>query len=325
MNKNKVSFTNECDLDFIGFYEKLEKIRNEHKESFSKDKFSTEMLELIGELSENLYCADRFRNESFFKWKSSISEILYEIIITSTNNLISDLRISDLKNPHLLKRISKVFYRSNYKEADIISYIIKNNFFPLVQHITDCTTKNDEKLSFIICDCVDILLLLGQDIESGLLESINKFQEKLIGGHKNENQVQTACQKVRQIYDVFDNFIKKDAFEAFCKLRKNKALLFWENEHFKVNSKHIDDIEQYYYNIILSDTTIADYDYLLEQHEKLLFAVNRLKTFDVSPSAIKGLDNESIDTLKAYNKTITDFKDKARDIEKCMMELVEAM
>lgn len=320
MNKNKVSFTNECDLDFIDFYEKLEKIRNEHKESFSKDKFSTEMLELIGQLSENLYCADRFRNESFFKWKSSISEVLYEIIITSTNNLISDL-----KNPHLLKRISKVFYRSNYKEEDIISYIIKNNFFPLVQHITDCTAKNDEKLSFIICDCVDILLLLGQDIESGLLESINKFQEKLIGGHKNEDQVQTACQKVRQIYDVFDNFIKKDAFEAFCKLRKNKALFFWENEHFKVNSKYIDDIEQYYYNIVLADTTIADYNYLFEQHEKLLFAVNRLKTFDVSPSAVKGLDNESIDTLKAYNKVITDFKDKVRDIEKCMMELVEGM
>ena len=320
MNTNKVPFTNECDLDFIDFYEKLEKIRNEHKESFSKDKFSTEMLELIGELSENLYCADRFRNESFFKWKSSISEVLYEIIITSTNNLISEP-----KSPYLLKRISKVFYRSNYKEEDIISYIIKNNFFPLVQHITDCTAKNDEKLSFIICDCVDILLLLGQDIESGLLESINKFQEKLIGEHKNEDQAQTACQKVRQIYDVFDNFIKKDAFEAFCKLRKNKALFFWENEHFKVNSKHIDDIEQYYSNIVLSDTTIADYDYLLEQHEKLLFAVNRLKTFDISPSAVKGLDSESIDTLKAYNKVITDFKNKAKNIEKCMMELVEAM
>ena len=161
--------------------------------------------------------------------------------------------------------------------------------------------------------------------ESGLLESINKFQEKLIGEHKNEDQAQTACQKVRQIYDVFDNFIKKDAFEAFCKLRKNKALFFWENEHFKVNSKHIDDIEQYYYNIVLSDTTIADYDYLLEQHEKLLFAVNRLKTFDISPSAVKGLDSESIDILKAYNKVITDFKDKVKNIEKCMMELVEAM
>ena len=192
MNTNKVPFTNECDLDFIDFYEKLEKIRNEHKESFSKDKFSTEMLELIGE-------------------------------------------------------------------------------------------------------------------------------------HKNEDQAQTACQKVRQIYDVFDNFIKKDAFEAFCKLRKNKALFFWENEHFKVNSKHIDDIEQYYSNIVLSDTTIADYDYVLEQHEKLLFAVNRLKTFDISPSAVKGLDNESIDVLKAYNKVITDFKNKAKNIEKCMMELVEAM
>ena len=155
------------------------------------------------------------------------------------------------------------------------------------------------------------------------MESINKFQEKLIGGCKSEDQVQTACQKVREIYDVFDNFIKKDAFNAFCKLRKNKALLFWENEHFKVNSKYIDDIEQYYYNIVLSDTTIANYDYLLEQHEKLLFAVNRLKTFDISPSAVKGLDSESIDTLKAYNKVITDFKDKARDIEKCMMELVE--
>ena len=320
MNTNKVPFTNECDLDFIEFYEKLEKIRNEHKESFSKDKFSTEMLELIGKLSENLYCADRFRNESFFKWKSSISEVLYEIIITSTNNLISEP-----KSPYLLKRISKVFYRSNYKEENIISYIIKNNFFPLVQHITDCTAKNDEKLSFIVCDCVDILLLLGQDIESGLLESINKFQEKLIDEHKNEDQAQTACQKVRQIYDVFDNFIKKDAFEAFCKLRKNKALFFWENEHFKVNSKHIDDIEQYYSNIVLSDTTIADYDYLLEQHEKLLFAVNRLKTFDISPSAVKGLDSESIDTLKAYNKVITDFKNKAKNIEKCMMELVEAM
>ena len=320
MNTNKVPFTNECDLDFIDFYEKLEKIRNEHKESFSKDKFSTEMLELIGKLSENLYCADRFRNESFFKWKSSISEVLYEIIITSTNNLISEP-----KSPYLLKRISKVFYRSNYKEENIISYIIKNNFFPLVQHITDCTAKNDEKLSFIVCDCVDILLLLGQDIESGLLESINKFQEKLIDEHKNEDQAQTACQKVRQIYDVFDNFIKKDAFEAFCKLRKNKALFFWENEHFKVNSKHIDDIEQYYSNIVLSDTTIADYDYLLEQHEKLLFAVNRLKTFDISPSAVKGLDSESIDTLKAYNKVITDFKNKAKNIEKCMMELVEAM
>ena len=320
MNTNKVPFTNECALDFIDFYEKLEKIRNEHKESFSKDKFSTEMLELIGKLSENLYCADRFRNESFFKWKSSISEVLYEIIITSTNNLISEP-----KSPYLLKRISKVFYRSNYKEENIISYIIKNNFFPLVQHITDCTAKNDEKLSFIVCDCVDILLLLGQDIESGLLESINKFQEKLIDEHKNEDQAQTACQKVRQIYDVFDNFIKKDAFEAFCKLRKNKALFFWENEHFKVNSKHIDDIEQYYSNIVLSDTTIADYDYLLEQHEKLLFAVNRLKTFDISPSAVKGLDSESIDTLKAYNKVITDFKNKAKNIEKCMMELVEAM
>ena len=320
MNTNKVPFTNECDLDFIEFYEKLEKIRNEHKESFSKDKFSTEMLELIGELSENLYCADRFRNESFFKWKSSISEVLYDIIITSTNNLISEP-----KSPYLLKRISKVFYRSNYKEENIISYIIKNNFFSLVQHITDCTAKNDEKLSFIICDCVDILLLLGQDIESGLLESINKFQEKFIDEHKNEDQAQTACQKVRQIYDVFDNFIKKDAFEAFCKLRKNKALFFWENEHFKVNSKHIDDIEQYYSNIVLADTTIADYDYLLEQHEKLLFAVNRLKTFDISPSAVKGLDNESIDVLKAYNKVITDFKNKAKNIEKCMMELVEAM
>ena len=193
MNTNKVPFTNECDLDFIEFYEKLEKIRNEHKESFSKDKFSTEMLELIGELSENLYCADRFRNESFFKWKSSISEVLYDIIITSTNNLISEP-----KSPYLLKRISKVFYRSNYKEENIISYIIKNNFFSLVQHITDCTAKNDEKLSFIICDCVDILLLLGQDIESGLLESINKFQEKFIDEHKNEDQAQTACQKVRQ-------------------------------------------------------------------------------------------------------------------------------
>ena len=320
MNTNKVPFTNECDLDFIDFYEKLEKIRNEHKESFSKDKFSTEMLELIGELSENLYCADRFRNESFFKWKSSISEVLYDIIITSTNNLISEP-----KSPYLLKRISKVFYRSNYKEENIISYIIKNNFFSLVQHITDCTAKNDEKLSFIICDCVDILLLLGQDIESGLLESINKFQEKFIDEHKNEDQAQTACQKVRQIYDVFDNFIKKDAFEAFCKLRKNKALFFWENEHFKVNSKHIDDIEQYYSNIVLADTTIADYDYLLEQHEKLLFAVNRLKTFDISPSAVKGLDNESVDVLKAYNKVITDFKDKARAIEKCIMELAEAM
>ena len=320
MNTNKVSFTNECDLDFIDFYEKLEKIRNEYKESFSGDKFSTEILKLIGELSENLYCADRFRNESFFKWKNSISEVLYKIIITSTNNLISES-----KSPHLLKRISKVFYRSNYKEEDIISYIIKNNFFPLVQHITDCTAKNDEKLSFIICDCVDILLLLGQDIESGLLESINKFQEKLIGGYKNEDQVQTACQKVRQIYDVFDNFIKKDAFEAFCKLRKNKALFFWENEHFKVNSKHIDDIEQYYSNIVLADTTIANYNYLFEQHEKLLFAVNRLKSFDISPSAVKGLDSESIDTLKAYNKVITDFKNKARNVEKCMMELVEAM
>ena len=40
--------------------------------------------------------------------------------------------------------------------------------------------------------------------ESGLLESINKFQEKLIGEHKNEDQAQTACQKVSQIYDVFD-------------------------------------------------------------------------------------------------------------------------
>ena len=239
MNTNKVPFTNECDLDFIDFYEKLEKIRNEHKESFSGDKFSTEILKLIGELSENLYCADRFRNESFFKWKSSISEVLYEIIITSTNNLISDLRISDLKNPHLLKRISKVFYRSNYKEENIISYIIKNNFFPLVQHITDCTAKNDEKLSFIVCDCVDILLLLGQDIESGLLESINKFQEKLIDEHKNEDQAQTACQKVRQIYDVFDNFIKKDAFEAFCKLRKNKVIV--DN---KINPKLIPNIDK---------------------------------------------------------------------------------
>ena len=27
MNTNKVPFTNECDLDFIDFYEKLEKIR----------------------------------------------------------------------------------------------------------------------------------------------------------------------------------------------------------------------------------------------------------------------------------------------------------
>ena len=173
MNKNKVSFTNECNLDFIDFYEKLEKIRNEHKESFSGNKFSTEILKLIGELSENLYCADRFRNESFFKWKSSISEVLYEIIITSTNNLISEP-----KSPYLLKRISKVFYYSNYKEEDIISYIIKNNFFPLVQHITDCTAKNDEKLSFIICDCVDILLLLGQDIESGLLESLCSLVQK---------------------------------------------------------------------------------------------------------------------------------------------------
>ena len=150
---------------------------------------------------------------------------------------------------------------------------------------------------------------------------------RMLTEYRVENKFlnQRIADKVRQIYDVFDNFIKKDAFEAFCKLRKNKALFFWENEHFKVNSKHIDDIEQYYYNIVLSDTTIADYDYVLEQHEKLLFAVNRLKTFDISPSAVKGLDNESVDVLKAYNKVITDFKDKARAIEKCIMELAEAM
>ena len=55
----------------------------------------------------------------------------------------------------------------------------------------------------------------------------------------------------------------------------------------------------------------------------MLFAVNRLKTFDISPSAVKGLDNESIDTLKAYNKTITDFKNKVKNIEEYMMELFE--
>ena len=109
-------------------------------------------------------------------------------------------------------------------------------------------------------------------------------------------------------YKFIDEFFEKEYFKL-DELLSSRALTYWYDVHYEINSPLLDEIESSY-NHLKTEEDERDLAF-----ENLVDSFDNLKTFDVSSEEVDGLSSKSINCLIEYNNIIESFKNKFNEIK----------